>query len=426
MRTFIERIEPNILSACPMSMKLDSIDKAIAEIAAGRPVIVVDDEDRENEGDLVMAASLASVEWVGFFIRYTGGVLCTPMTREDARRLQLAPMVNENDAPLATAFTVSVDYKPGLTTGISAEERCNTIRALADPETRPEDFARPGHIFPLIAREGGVLIRTGHTEAGVDLSRLAGLPPVGLISEIVNDDGSVKKGREIEDFAREHGLVLVSIDDLIAYRRQRETLIERVAESDVETVIGPARAIVYETPFDSADHLVLVFGDVGDGGDVLVRLQREDTVTDVFNAPKSALAASLERIRAEGRGVIVYLRDGAVGVASGQSGRRKVADGEAQSKDGGKARGGAGTEAGEEGHHAEGPQGDGAKGEGAQREGAKSAATREEQWREIGLGAQILKDLGLRSIRVIGTRERQYVGLSGFGVEIVATELLDG
>ncbi len=419
-----------------MSMKLDSIDKAIAEIAAGRPVIVVDDEDRENEGDLVMAASLASVEWVGFFIRYTGGVLCTPMTREDARRLQLAPMVNENDAPLATAFTVSVDYKPGLTTGISAEERCNTIRALADPEARPEDFARPGHIFPLIAREGGVLIRTGHTEAGVDLARLAGLPPVGLISEIVNDDGSVKKGREIEDFAREHGLVLVSIDDLIAYRRQRETLIERVAESDVETVIGPARAIVYETPFDSADHLVLVFGDVGDGGDVLVRLQREDTVTDVFNAPRSALAASLERIRAEGRGVIVYLRDGAVGVASGQSGRRKVADGQAQAKDGGKAPGGAGTEARGKGHQGEGAQGEGGQGEGPQEEGSqgegakgeglKSAATREEQWREIGLGAQILKDLGLRSIRVIGTRERQYVGLSGFGVEIVATELLDG
>ena len=365
-----------------MNMKLDPIDKAIAEIAAGRPVIVVDDEDRENEGDLVMAASKATPEWVGFIVRYTGGVLCAPMPHDEARRLQLWPMVNENDAPLATAFTVSVDVKAGLTTGISAGERCNTIRALADPASLPADFARPGHIFPLIAREGGVLIRTGHTEAAVDLARLAGLHPVGLVSEIVNDDGSVKKGREIEDFATEHDLALVSIDDLIAYRQQRETLINRLSESPVETAIGPARAIVYGTPFDAAEHLVLIFGEIGDGGGILTRLQREDVVCDVFNAPAGAITASLERIAGDGRGIVVYLRHGAAGVAAAN-------------------RGGRG-------------------------EGAQSVASREEQWREIGLGAQILKDLGVSSIRVLGTKERQYIGLAGFGVEIIATELIEG
>lgn len=364
-----------------MNLKLDDIEKAIAEIAAGRPVVVVDDEDRENEGDLVMAASKATPEWVGFIVRHTGGVLCAPLPHAEAKRLQLWPMVNENDAPLATAFTVSVDYRDGLTTGISAEERCNTIRALANHNVGPGDFVRPGHIFPLIAREGGVLIRTGHTEAAVDLARLAGLAPVGLVSELVNDDGSVKKGTELEAFAEEHRLALISIDALIAYRQQRETLISRVSENETTTAIGPARAIVYETPFDTAEHLALLFGDLGDGLGVLTRLQRENTVEDVFNAGNSAIAGSLERIKAEGRGLVVYLRHGAVGVASGNRGGR--------------------------------------------REGQESTVSREEQWREIGLGAQILKDLGIASIRVLGTRERQYVGLTGFGVEIAGTEIIE-
>ena len=365
-------------------LTLDSIEAAIADIAAGKPVVVVDDEDRENEGDIIMAAAKATPEWIAFTIRHTSGILCVPLPLSEARRLNLSPMVADNDAPLSTAFTVSVDVREGLTTGISAEERTNTIRALANHNAAPRDFVRPGHIFPLVAREGGVLMRTGHTEAAVDLARLAGLPPVGMLAEIVNDDGSVKKGPQIEAFAREHGLKLVSIDDLIAYRQQREKLISRVSTSTAKTAAGEATVIVYATPFDTAHHVAVVVGDVtaNQQAGVLVRLHREDTVGDVFAGPGSAMSKVLARIGKEGSGVVIYLREGAVGVAS--AGR---------------------TEAG----------GD----------GAVSAKSRREQWREIGLGAQILKDLGVRSIRVLSSKDRQFKGLAGFGVEIVGTEKLD-
>ena len=288
-------------------------------------------------------------------------------------------MVADNDAPLSTAFTVSVDVREGLTTGISAEERTNTIRALANHNAGPRDFVRPGHIFPLVAREGGVLMRTGHTEAAVDLARLAGLPPVGMLAEIVNDDGTVKKGTEIEAFAREHKLKLVSIDDLIAYRQQREKLITRISTSKAQTAAGEATVMVYETPFDTAHHVALVVGDLSAAqtAGVLVRLHREDTVGDVFAGAGSTMARVLERIRKEGAGVVIYLREGAVGVA--QAGR---------SEEGG------------------------------------SEKSRRQQWREIGLGAQILKDLGLRRIRVLSSKERQFKGLAGFGVEIAGTETI--
>jgi 3,4-dihydroxy 2-butanone 4-phosphate synthase / GTP cyclohydrolase II len=360
------------------ALKLDSIDKAIAELAAGRPVIVVDDEDRENEGDIIMAAAKATPEWIAFTIRHTSGILCVPVTLAEARRLNLAPMVADNDAPLSTAFTVSVDYREGLTTGISAEERCNTIRALANNNVGPRDFVRPGHIFPLVAREGGVLMRTGHTEAAVDLSRLAGLGPVGMLAELVNDDGTVKKGTQVEAFAREHGLCLVSIDDLIAYRQTREKLVSRVSEATTQTAIGPAKAIVYATPFDTAHHVALVFGDItASSRNVLVRLHREDTLNDVFNAKGGSMAHALQRIQAAGSGVVVYLREGAVGVA------------------------------------------------GQGREEGVSDSARKQQWREIGLGAQILRDLGVKSIRVISSKERQFKGLTGFGVEITGTEIIE-
>lgn len=373
-----------------MSLALDSIDRAIEEIQAGRPVIVVDDEDRENEGDLIMAAELASPEWVAFIVRHTSGILCAPLEAEQARRLKLSPMVAENDAPLATAFTVSVDYRPGLTTGISAEERCATVRGLANPNAGAGDFARPGHIFPLIAKDGGVLIRTGHTEAAVDLARLAGLRPIGLIAELVNDDGTVKKGGDIESFAREHGLAMVSIDDLIAYRQEREKLIERIEARAVETAVGPAQAIVYSTRYDDAQHVALVFGDPASRPEALVRLQLEDVVSDVFGA-EGSITKALARIKAEGAGVFVYLRQGAAGVAlSGQP--RSPRDGVAEGED--------------------------------WAEGAISDEKRREHWRDVGLGAQIMRDLGLSKIRVLGTRERQYVGVSGFGVEIVGTELI--
>ena len=362
-------------------LTLDPIEAAIADIAAGKPVVVVDDEDRENEGDIIMAAAKATPEWVAFTIRHTSGILCVPLTLADARRLNLQPMVADNDAPLSTAFTVSVDARDGLTTGISAEERCNTIRALANHNAGPRDFVRPGHIFPLVAREGGVLMRTGHTEAGVDLARLAGLPPVGLLAELVNDNGSVKKGTQIEAFAREHGLKLVSIDDLIAYRQQREKLITRVSSAEVQTSAGAGTVLVYSTPFDTAHHVALVVGDLkaSQAGGVLVRLHREDTVGDVFRQGEGTMARVLEQIKAEGRGVVIYLREGAVGVAA--SGRG---------------------------------------------EGGASDTSRREQWREIGLGAQILKDLGVRSIRVLSTKERQFKGLAGFGVEILGTERIEG
>ncbi|MGI9406272.1 MAG: 3,4-dihydroxy-2-butanone-4-phosphate synthase, partial [Hyphomicrobiaceae bacterium] len=250
------------------------------------------------------------------------------------------------------------------------------------------DFVRPGHVFPLIAKEGGVLIRTGHTEAAIDLVRLAGLPPIGLISELVNDDGSVQHGDAIQAFAAEHKLALVSIDDLIAYRQAREKLVTRVSEETVQTSIGPARAIVYETPFDTSEHVALFFGELGDGRGVLTRLHREDTVEDVFNNGTGAITQALERIKTAGRGVVVYLREGAVGVV-GTSDRMRDANEN---------------------------MGD----------GAKSDAARHDQWREVGLGAQILNDLGISSIRVISTMERQYVGLSGFDVEIEGTEIIPG
>lgn len=359
---------------------MNDIEQALEELKAGRPIVVTDDEGRENEGDLIMPAETATPEQVAFFIRHTSGILCVAIERDRARRLNLAPMVAENDAPLSTAFTVSVDYREGLTTGISAKERCATIRALANHNVGPEDMVRPGHVFPLVARKGGVLIRSGHTEAAADLSRLAGFQPVGLLAELVNDTGDVKKGQDIVDFAAAHNLKLISINQLIAHRRASENLIERVSETMTDTVIGPARAIAYTTPYDDYQHLALVYGDIGNGENILVRMQQEDTLSNVFGADRGSLGPSMEMIQKEGCGAIIYLRQGAVGVV-GSSNR---------------ARGG-------------------------QDEGEDA---RIRSWQEVGLGAQILRDLGLTSIRVIGSAERQYVGLSGFGVTINETVLL--
>lgn len=220
--------------------QLDPVPEAIRKIAEGKMVIVVDDDEREDEGDLVVAASRVNAEQVAFMIRHTSGILCVPMPAERARALRLDPMVVHNDAPLSTAFTVSTDYKPGLTTGISAKERAATVRALADAKVSASDFVRPGHIFPLIAKEGGVLVRSGHTEAAMDLARLAGLPAVGLIGELVNDDGTVKRKPGLLAFAKSHGLTIISINDLIAHRQQREQLVQRVGEFRVATQIDLA------------------------------------------------------------------------------------------------------------------------------------------------------------------------------------------
>ena len=363
-----------------MSDSFSSVTEAIEAVARGEIVVVTDDDDRENEGDLIMAAAHATAEKVAFMIRHTSGILCAPLPPEEARRLRLDPMVSMNDAPLGTAFTVSVDYRFGLTTGISAEERCNTVRALANGNAGSEDFVRPGHVFPLIAREGGVLMRSGHTEAAVDLSRLAQQSPVGLLAELVNDDGTVQRGAQVTSFAQDHGLKMISVADLIAYRQQREQLVQRVAEFPVATRFGEVRGFSYATPFDEVQHLALVFGSIGKGERLLTRLHREDVLDDVFGGARE-LDEVLQRFQGEGQGVLIYLREGAAGVQPA------------------------------------------AAGDGAQEDGSASATARQEHWREIGLGAQILRDLGVSSIRLLASRERLYVGLAGFGIEIEETLL---
>jgi 3,4-dihydroxy 2-butanone 4-phosphate synthase/GTP cyclohydrolase II len=363
-----------------LSTQFDTIEDALAAIRSGEMVVVVDDDDRENEGDLIMAASKATSEQVAFMIRHTSGILCAPILEDHAKQLHLDPMVARNDAPMSTAFTVSIDYRQGLTTGISAEERAATVQALTSSNVAAEDFVRPGHIFPLVARQGGVLVRSGHTEAGTDLAGLAGLPPVGLLAELVNDDGTVQRLPELKEFAATHGLKIISIADLIAYRQMREQLVERTMEFAVHTRIGEARAVAYKTKFEDAEHIALVFGEIGDEA-VPVRIHREKLIDDIFgpqsNHPLGLLDVALQRIQDLGGGVLIYLRSGFVGVPL-----EKLVD---QSKE----------------------------------------DERRAQWLEIGVGAQILRDLGLSRIRLIAGREVDYVGVEGFGLVLESTELLN-
>ena len=357
----------------------DTVTEAIEAFGRGEIVVVTDDDDRENEGDLFVAASLCTPEKMAFIIRHTSGIVCVPLAAEEAKRLHLDPMVAANDAPLGTAFTVSVDYRHGLSTGISAEERTNTVRALANGNNGAADFVRPGHVFPLVAREGGVLMRSGHTEACVDLCRLAKLPAVGVLAELMNDDGTVMRGADVAAFADRHALRRVSIAELIGYRQARDKLVERVGEFPVESEIGRLQGYAYVTPFDKVHHMAFVHGRIGDGLGVPARLHRADVIGDVFGGAKP-IHAALRRFKAEGRGVLVFLRDGTAGVPVSAIPR--------------------------------GPD--------------SSEAARTRQWREIGLGAQILKDLGISSIRLLTSVKLTYVGLAGFGIEIQSTETLDG
>jgi 3,4-dihydroxy 2-butanone 4-phosphate synthase/GTP cyclohydrolase II len=356
------------------------VTSVIEAFGRGDLVVVTDDDDRENEGDLFVAASLCTPEKMAFIIRHTSGIVCAPLSAEEAKRLRLDPMVALNDAPLGTAFTVSVDVRHGLTTGISAEERTHTVRALANNNSGPSDFVRPGHVFPLVAKEGGVLMRSGHTEACIDLCRLAGLPPVGVLAELMNDDGTVMRGPAVAAFAQQHGLKLISIADLIAYRQVRDKLVKRVGEFPVKSEIGTLSGYAYVTPFDAVQHMAFVFGRVGDGKGMLARLHRADIIRDVFGGAHPVHEA-LQRFKREGRGVLVFLRDGTAGVPT-----------QAIPQDGETA----------------------------------SDAARTRQWREIGLGAQILRDLGITSIRLLSSAKLTYVGLAGFGIEILSTETLDG
>ncbi|MEL7230020.1 MAG: 3,4-dihydroxy-2-butanone-4-phosphate synthase [Pseudomonadota bacterium] len=378
-----------------MTETMERVADAIRAFEAGEIVVVMDDDDRENEGDLIVAAVHCTPEKMAMIIRHTSGIVCAPMPVSEAKRLNLAPMVAENDAPHSTAFTVSVDYKHDTTTGISAEERCSTVRGLANPNSGAGDFVRPGHIFPLVSREGGVLMRSGHTEAAVDLCQLAGLPPVGVISELVNDDGTVMRGPQIHAFAAEKGLKTVTVADLIAYRQRQERLVERVETFDITTSVGPAMATTYTTQWDPMQQLAVVYGDIRDGRNVLVRLHVESVVDDAFGG-SSALNDHMEMIAKEGRGVIVYLREGSVGVAHATP--RSSAD--------------------------TSPRNEPAYGDEAEDHG--TAQSRKEEWLEIGMGAQILKDLGVSSICLMASRERHYVGLSGFGIEIADTIITDG
>ena len=291
---------------------LDPIERAVADIAAGRAVIVVDDEDRENEGDLIFAAEHATAELVAFMVRYTSGYICVPITGSEADRLELPPMARVNEDRRGTAYTVTVDAREGVATGICAADRAHTIRLLAAPSTRPGDLARPGHVVPLRARDGGVLRRAGHTEAAIDLAVLAGLRPAGVLCELVNDDGTMMRLPDQRRFAAEHGLALVSIADLVAYRLRSEPQVKRVVETRIPTDVGAFRAVGYQSVVDGAEHVALVFGELGDGADVLVRVHSECLTGDVFGSLRCdcgpQLRAALQRVAAEGRGVVLYLR----------------------------------------------------------------------------------------------------------------------
>jgi 3,4-dihydroxy 2-butanone 4-phosphate synthase / GTP cyclohydrolase II len=356
----------------------DPIQEVLNAFARGELVVVTDDDDREGEGDLIIAASMCTAEKMAFIIRHTSGIVCAPITTDDARRLRLDPMVAHNESNHTTAFTVSIDYKPDNGTGISAEERASCCRALANPNAGASDFARPGHIFPLIARDGGVLLRSGHTEAAVDLCKLSGLPTVGVISELMNDDGTVMKGEQVARFAAANKLKHVTIADMIAYRQAREKLIERVATFTTESPIGPLQGYAYRSPFDEIAHAAFVYNGIGDGRNVLTRLHKPNIVKDLFTG-QARMQVILQHFKKSGRGVLVYLRDGAAGVPVQPVGQTQSAE-----------------------------------------------ADRNRQWREVGVGAQILRDLGVTSIVNLTSSVHDYKGLSGFGIEIVSNERLDG
>jgi 3,4-dihydroxy 2-butanone 4-phosphate synthase/GTP cyclohydrolase II len=356
----------------------ESVRETIDAFARGEIVVVTDDNDRENEGDLILAAVHATPEKMAFIIRHTCGIVCAPVTGEIARRLHLAPMVADSDAIHGTAFTISVDYRHGTTTGISADDRTATIRALANGNAGRADFVRPGHIFPLIAKDGGVLMRSGHTEAAIDLCRSAAIEPVAAICELVNDDGTVMRGAQVAAFAKKHTLKRISVADLIAYRQAREKLVTRIAEFKIETDSGEFMGYAYVTPFDKVHHYAFVYGKIGDGRNVPTRLHRANVVEDVFGGAQ-AIHAALGRFKKAGRGVLVYLRDGTSGVPT-----TAIAE-----------------------------------------DTTISELERSREWREVGLGAQILRDLRISSIQLHATRSRTYVGLAGFGIEIESTEPLD-
>jgi len=368
-----------------------SIERAIAEIAAGKAVVVVDDADRENEGDLIFAAEKATPELVAFMVRYTSGYICVPLLDPDCDRLELPPMYHVNQDKRGTAYTVSVDAREGVSTGISATDRAHTMRLLADASSTAADFTRPGHLVPLRAKEGGVLRRTGHTEAAVDLARLAGLRPAGVLCEIVSqkDTGDMARLEELEAFADEHGLTLVTIADLVAYRRRFEKQVAAVAEARIPTRHGEFRAVGYRSLIDGVEHVALVRGEIGDGEQVLVRVHSECLTGDIFGSTRCdcgpQLDAALEAVAAEGRGVVLYVR--------GHEGR------------------GVGLM-----HKLQAYQ---LQDDGQDTVDANLSLGLPADARDYGTGAQILVDLGITTMRLLSNNPTKRAGLEGYGLEIV-------
>lgn len=372
-----------------MSIRLDSVEAAVADIAAGKAVVVVDDEDRENEGDLIFAASLSTPELMGFMVRYTSGVVCVPMQGDLLDALNIPPMTAVNEDRKGTAYTVSVDARDGVDTGISAHDRSVTVKRLADPAATAGDFTRPGHIFPLRSVKGGVLRRAGHTEAAVELTLLAGLPPVGVIAELVHDEGSMMRAEACRTFADEHGLKMISIADLIQFIRHRDSQVEYVATSKLPTEFGEFRAVGYRSRIDGIEHVALVMGDVADGEPVLVRVHSECLTGDVFASKRCdcgpQLHAALRQIAREGRGVLLYMR-GHEGRGIGLLAKLQAYELQERGFDTVEANLELGMPA---------------------------------DARDYGTGAQILVDLGIKSMRLLTNNPAKRAGLEGWGLSIV-------
>ena len=365
------------------------VETALEEIRAGRMIVVIDDEDRENEGDLTMAAEKVTPDAINFMAKFGRGLVCLAMTEERLDYLRLGQMSSENTSNFGTAFTESIDAKDGVTTGISAYDRSHTIEVAIDPSTRPNDLARPGHIFPLRARKGGVLVRAGQTEASVDLARMAGMVPAGVICEIMNDDGTMARVPELTEFCRQHDMKMLTVAELIRYRMAHERYVRRLAESIVPTAYGEFRMIAYESEITGDSHIAMVKGDVEQAGGqpVLVRMHSHCLVGDVFGANwcecRNVIDAAMQRIAEEGRGALIYLHSTSKGYSVERLGDRNTI----------------------QFHH-------------EQRLPTLPESQRKTQ-REIGIGAQILSDLNLNRIRLLTNHPRKVAGLEGFGIEIV-------